>query len=86
MTNKETTMDIKCDKCGHELVKRVSKYGEFLACSNYPKCKYIKKEEKSNYNDKAMTTKSVDVDMAESIDAKIKKGASQSSKKDTKTK
>jgi len=32
---------IKCDKCGHEMVKRVSKYGEFIACSNYPKCKNI---------------------------------------------
>jgi len=32
---------IMCDKCGHELVKRVSRYGEFLACSNYPKCKNI---------------------------------------------
>lgn len=32
---------IKCEKCGHEMVKRVSKYGEFLACSNYPKCKNI---------------------------------------------
>ena len=33
---------IKCEKCGHEMVKRVSKYGEFLACSNYPQCKNIK--------------------------------------------
>jgi len=32
---------IMCDKCGHEMVKRVSKYGEFLACSNYPNCKHI---------------------------------------------
>lgn len=32
---------IKCEKCGHEMVKRVSKYGEFLACSNYPQCKNI---------------------------------------------
>ena len=32
---------IKCEKCGHEMVKRVSKYGEFLACSNYPACKNI---------------------------------------------
>lgn len=32
---------IMCEKCGHEMVKRVSKYGEFLACSNYPKCKNI---------------------------------------------
>ena len=33
--------DIDCDKCGHKMVKRVSKYGEFLACSNYPTCKNI---------------------------------------------
>ncbi|MBE5738340.1 MAG: type I DNA topoisomerase [Clostridiales bacterium] len=32
---------IMCEKCGHEMVKRVSKYGEFLACSNYPQCKHI---------------------------------------------
>ena len=33
---------IMCEKCGHEMVKRVSKYGEFLACSNYPQCKNIR--------------------------------------------
>jgi DNA topoisomerase-1 len=32
--------DKKCPKCGAQLVVRVSKYGRFLACSNYPKCKY----------------------------------------------
>lgn len=32
---------IKCEKCGHEMVQRVSKFGEFLACSNYPACKNI---------------------------------------------
>lgn len=31
-----------CPECGHDLVIRESKYGEFTACSNYPKCKYIK--------------------------------------------
>ena len=36
----------KCPECGEELVKRRGKYGEFIACSNYPECKYIKKEEK----------------------------------------
>lgn len=35
-----------CPMCGGELVVRTSRYGEFTACSNYPKCKYIKKEEK----------------------------------------
>lgn len=36
---KET--DIKCDKCGHAMVIRTGKYGEFLACSNFPACKNI---------------------------------------------
>ena len=35
-----------CPMCGNPLVKRRGKYGEFVACSNYPTCKYIKKEEK----------------------------------------
>lgn len=35
-----------CPECGKDLVKRNGRYGEFIACSNYPECKYIKKEEK----------------------------------------
>ena len=35
-----------CPECGHDLVIRKGRYGEFVACSNYPACKYIKKEEK----------------------------------------
>ena len=35
-----------CPNCGNPLVIRKGKYGEFVACSNYPECKYIKKEEK----------------------------------------
>ena len=34
-----------CPECGSPLVIRKGKYGEFVACSNYPECKYIKKEE-----------------------------------------
>jgi len=34
-----------CPLCGNPLVKRKGRYGEFVACSNYPECKYIKKEE-----------------------------------------
>ena len=34
-----------CPLCGKELVRRSSRYGEFVGCSGYPKCKYIKKEE-----------------------------------------
>jgi len=35
-----------CPTCGSPLVVRKGRYGEFVACSNYPGCKYIKKEEK----------------------------------------
>ena len=35
-----------CPNCGNPLVIRKGRYGEFVACSNYPECKYIKKEEK----------------------------------------
>ena len=35
-----------CPECGGDLVIRKGKYGEFVACSNYPTCKYIKKEQK----------------------------------------
>lgn len=34
-----------CPECGNPLVIRTGRYGEFVACSNYPECKYIKKEE-----------------------------------------
>lgn len=35
-----------CPECGSPLVIRKGKFGEFTACSNYPTCKYIKKEQK----------------------------------------
>lgn len=35
-----------CPLCGSPLVLRKGKYGTFTACSNYPECKYIKKEQK----------------------------------------
>ena len=31
-----------CPKCGAELLLRKGRYGEFIACSNFPKCKYTK--------------------------------------------
>ena len=32
----------KCPQCGSRLVKRKGRYGDFVGCENYPKCKYIK--------------------------------------------
>ena len=34
--------DVICEKCGANMVEREGKYGKFLACPNFPKCKNIK--------------------------------------------
>jgi len=33
----------KCEKCGATLVEKNGRFGPFLACPNYPKCKFTKK-------------------------------------------
>ncbi|MDR1818916.1 MAG: DNA topoisomerase I [Methanobrevibacter sp.] len=30
----------KCPECGEELIKRSGRYGEFVGCSSFPKCKF----------------------------------------------
>ncbi len=35
-----------CPKCGGKLVKRHGKYGDFIGCSNFPKCRYTHDEKK----------------------------------------
>ena len=40
---KPVMTDEKCEKCGAPMVKRRGRFGEFLGCSAYPKCKNIKK-------------------------------------------
>jgi len=37
------TTDKICPQCGKPLVKRSGRFGPFLACSGYPKCKYTEK-------------------------------------------
>ena len=34
--------DVKCDKCGRNMVIKMSRYGKFLACPGYPECKNVK--------------------------------------------
>ncbi len=40
--NKRKISEGICPKCGGALVQRKGKYGKFIGCSNYPKCRYIK--------------------------------------------
>lgn len=37
----EEKIDIKCPQCGKTLVKKMGRFGPFLACPGYPECKYI---------------------------------------------
>jgi DNA topoisomerase-1 len=39
-----TQLEEACPKCGKPLLLRNGQYGEFISCSGYPKCKYIKQE------------------------------------------
>ena len=41
----EVLLDEPCPKCGSKLAVKQGRFGEFTACSSYPKCKYIKMKE-----------------------------------------
>lgn len=43
--NKIKENNMICPKCGGKLVERSGKYGEFIGCSNYPKCRYTVQKE-----------------------------------------
>jgi DNA topoisomerase-1 len=44
----EIITDIKCENCGSFMAKKFGRYGEFLACTNYPECKTTKDLAKVN--------------------------------------
>lgn len=41
----ELTQEV-CGKCGHFMIRRMGKFGKYLACSNYPECRNIVSESK----------------------------------------
>lgn len=49
-TKEQMTQQGICPRCGHSLVFRSGKYGDFFGCSNYPKCRFTKPiEQRNNY-------------------------------------
>ncbi len=40
----DTLLDEKCPECGNQLALKHGRFGPFTACSNYPKCKYVKRQ------------------------------------------
>jgi len=51
-------LGITCPKCGeHELLLRSGRFGNFIACSGFPKCKYTQEsDEEGNAVEKKVTT------------------------------
>jgi len=43
--NLQEELEERCPECGRNLAVRWGRYGKFIACSDYPNCKYVKKEE-----------------------------------------
>lgn len=39
---KEEVLEEKCPECGSDLVIKGGRYGKFIACTTYPKCKFTK--------------------------------------------
>lgn len=42
MKSQPIETDIACEKCGHKMLIREGRFGKFLGCSNFPKCKNVK--------------------------------------------
>jgi DNA topoisomerase-1 len=40
----DVPLEEKCPDCGNNLVRKHGRYGEFIACSNYPTCKFVKRQ------------------------------------------
>ncbi len=59
--------EIKCEKCGANMVIRSGRYGKFLACPNFPKCKNTKpidevsSTQNSSYDDGSFSLSAVPV-------------------------
>ncbi|MBR4295663.1 MAG: topoisomerase DNA-binding C4 zinc finger domain-containing protein, partial [Clostridia bacterium] len=43
---KVVVSDMKCEKCGADMVLRNGRFGSFYACSRYPECKFTKQKTK----------------------------------------
>lgn len=67
----------KCPKCSGKLGIKLSKYGAFIGCDNYPKCDYTKKLEDINLEketeEKKEQKQNINIDLGEGISFRIGK-------------
>ncbi len=50
-TDGDELTDVKCEKCGNLMIRRIGKYGKYLACSNYPACSNIVSESETEISE-----------------------------------
>ncbi len=43
-TVQDVLLEEKCPECGSQLMVKHGRYGQFTACSNYPTCKFVKRQ------------------------------------------
>ena len=41
----DVLLDERCPECGRQLARKAGRYGNYIGCSGYPECRYIKREE-----------------------------------------
>lgn len=46
--NEEKIKENICPKCGGNLIEREGKYGKFIGCSNFPKCRFVLSQNKKS--------------------------------------
>lgn len=63
-----------CPECGSPLVIRRGRYGEFVACSAYPTCKYIKKEPKEEVAPVSIGVKCPKCETGQIVEKKTRRG------------
>jgi len=69
VSKKIITTEKKCPKCGAPLVIRMSKFGRFYGCSNFPKCKFTKP-----FEENTLGIKCPKCQKGEIVEKKTKKG------------
>ncbi|MFH1143079.1 MAG: type I DNA topoisomerase [Candidatus Eisenbacteria bacterium] len=43
--SRDVMLEERCPECGRQLARKSGRFGEYVACSGYPECRYIKREE-----------------------------------------
>ncbi len=69
--------DDKCPKCGGKLGIKLSKYGAFIGCENYPKCDFTKRlidvDIEQTAEEKSTKSKNVNIDLGNGISFRVGK-------------